>query len=75
MLWSVLQEFGAGRKRTLAGFRRSYERVTGNSFVPSSFYDRFNAELARMFCAVLRELMTKLAASGSALRRRAGRIP
>ena len=30
---------------------------------PTSFYDRFSTELARMFRAVLRELMTNLAAS------------
>ena len=52
-----------GRERTLVGLRRTYERVTGKSLVPSSFYDRFSKELARMFRAVLRELMTKLAAS------------
>lgn len=63
MLWTVLLGFGAGRERTLAGLRRTYERVTGKSLVPSSFYDRFSTELARMFRAVLRELMTKLAAS------------
>ena len=63
MLWTVLLGFGTGRERTLAGLRRTYERVTGKSLVPSSFYDRFNTELARMFRAVLRELMTKLAAS------------
>ena len=63
MLWTVLLGFGTGRERTLAGLRRTYERVTGKSLVPSSFYDRFSKELARMFRAVLRELMTKLAAS------------
>ena len=64
MLWTVLLGFGTGRERTLAGLRRTYERVTGKSLVPSSFYDRFSAELARMFRAVcLRELTTKLAAS------------
>ena len=63
MLWTVLLGFGTGGERTLAGLRRSYERVTGKSLVPSSFYDRFSTELARMFRAVLRELMTKLAAS------------
>ena len=61
MLWSVLLGFGTGRERTLAGLRRTYERVTWKSLVPSSFYDRFSTELARMFRAVLQELMTKLA--------------
>ena len=63
MLWLVLLEFGTGRERTLAGLRRTYERVTGKSLVPSSFYDRFSEELARVFRAVLRKLMTKLAES------------
>ena len=63
MLWTVLLGFGTGRERTLAGLRRTYEWVTGKSLLLSSFYDRFSKELARMFRAVLRELMTKLAAS------------
>ena len=49
MLWRVLLGFGTGRERTLAGVRRTYERVTGKSLVPSSFYDRFTTERARMF--------------------------
>ena len=63
MLWTVLLGFGTGGERTLAGLRRTYERVTGKSLVPWSFYDRFSTELARMLRAVLRELMTKLAAN------------
>ena len=63
MLWSVLLGFGTGRERTLEGVPRTYERVTGKSLVPSSFYDRFTKELARMFRAVLKELMSKLASS------------
>ena len=59
----LLLGFGTGRERTLAGLRRTYERATGKSLVPSSFYDRFSQELTRMFRAVLRELMRKLAAS------------
>ena len=45
MLWTVLLGFGTGRERTLAGLRRTYERVTDKSLVPSSFYDRFSIEL------------------------------
>ena len=63
MLWSVLLGFGTGRERTLASVRRTYERVTGKSLVPSSFYDRFTKELERMFPAVLKELMSKLASN------------
>ena len=49
MLWSVVLGFGAGGERTLAGFRRTCERVTGQSLAPSSFYDRFSEGLTRMF--------------------------
>ena len=55
--------FGTGAERTLAGLRRSYERATGKSLVPSSFYDRFTPGLARMSRAVLAQLMRKLASS------------
>ena len=60
---SCLGATATGRERTLVGLRRTSERVTGKSLVPSSFYDRFSKELARMYRAVLRESMTKLAAS------------
>ena len=63
MLWSVLLGFGTGRERTLAGVRRSCERVRRKSLVASSFYDGITEELARMFRAVLQELMSKLALS------------
>ena len=53
MFWCVVLGFGTGSERTLAGLRRSYERATGKSLVPSSFYDRFTPGLARMFRAVL----------------------
>ena len=53
MLWTVLLGFGAGRERTLAGLRRTYERVTGNSLVPSSFRQdgRSNARRTRTVSA------------------------
>ena len=63
MFWCVVLGFGTGAERTLAGLRRSYERATGKSLVPSSFYDRFTPGLARMFRAVLAQLMNKLASS------------
>ena len=63
MFWCVVLGFGTGAERTLAGLRRSYERATGKSLVSSSFYDRFTPGLARMFRAVLAQLMNKLASS------------
>jgi len=46
--WSLVLGFGAGRTRSLAGLRRSYERSTGQSIEESSFYDRFNAGLVAL---------------------------
>ena len=63
MFWCVVLGFGTGAERTLAGLRPSYERATGKSLVASSFYDRFTPGLARMFRAVLAQLMRKLASS------------
>ena len=63
MFWCVVLGFGTGAECTLAGLRRSYERATGKSLAPSSFYDRFTPELARMFRAVLAQLIKKLASS------------
>ena len=63
MLWTVLPGVGTGRERTLAGLRPTHERVKDKSLVPSSFCDRISRELARMFRAVLSELMTKRATS------------
>ena len=63
MFWCVVLGFGTGADRTLAGLRRSYERATGKSLVPSSFHDRFTPGLARMFRAVLAQLMRELASS------------
>ena len=63
LFWCDVLGFGTGAERTLAGLRRSYERATGKSLVPSSFYDRFTPELARMFRAVHAQLMKNLASS------------
>ena len=47
MLWTVLPGCGTGCERALAGLRRAYERVTGKSLVPSSFYERFSKRAGR----------------------------
>ena len=46
--WSLVLGFGAGRTRSLAGLRRSYERATGHTIEESSFYDRFKPGLVAM---------------------------
>ncbi|MCP5155746.1 MAG: hypothetical protein H6983_16375 [Ectothiorhodospiraceae bacterium] len=57
--------FGTGRERTLAGLRRAYQGVTGQSLVSSSFYDRFTAELTRLLRALVKELLVRLAKTGT----------
>jgi putative transposase len=46
LFWTLVLGFGAGRERTLAGLRRSFERATRTTLVPSAFYDRFTPQLA-----------------------------
>ncbi len=55
-LWTLVLGFGTGRVRTLAGLRRSYERATDESLVPSAFYDRFTLATVRFLRAVVAEL-------------------
>lgn len=39
--WTLVFGFSSGTTRTIAGLRRIYERATGQTLVPSAFYDRF----------------------------------
>ena len=43
--WTLVLGFGIGSVRNISGLRRAYQRSTGTTLVPSSFYDRFNARL------------------------------
>lgn len=61
MLWTLALGFSTGGARTLAGLRRAYERTTGVSLVPSSFYDRFTPALVRFLRRVVGELSRCLA--------------
>lgn len=45
--------FSIGRKRTIAGLRRAYERETGQTIEESSFYNRFTPGLARLLKMLL----------------------
>ena len=55
LFWTLVLGFGAGTQRTLASLRRAYEMETGDSLVPSSFYDRFTPTLVKFLrCAVAR---------------------
>ena len=43
--WTLVLGFGVGSTRKISGLRRAYQRSTGTTLVPSSFYDRFNDRL------------------------------
>ncbi len=61
LFWTIVLGFGAGGERQLAGLRRMYQKSTGTTLVPSSFYDRFTRSLAVLFRRVAGEMMEKLA--------------
>ena len=51
--WTLVLGFGVGSARKIAGLRRAYQRSTGTTLVPSSFYDRFNARLVAFLKAAV----------------------
>ena len=61
--WTVVLGFGAGKERTIAGLRRLYRELTGQTLVPSAFYDRFSGCLVRFLKAVLAELLASIGRS------------
>lgn len=48
LVWAVTLGFSSGPTRTIAGIRRAYETVSGESIAPSSFYDRFTPQFAEL---------------------------
>jgi hypothetical protein len=46
--WNLILGFGKAATRTISNLRRSYESVSGETLVPSAFYDRFNDGLVSM---------------------------
>ena len=53
LFWSVVLGFGDGRKRTLAGLRRAYEKATRQTIEESSFYTRFNGGFVKLLRSAL----------------------
>ena len=43
--WTLVLGFGVGSSRNISALRRAYQRVSGTTLVPSSFYDRFSPQL------------------------------
>ena len=61
LFWTVVLGFGAGKDRTLAGLRRTYEVAKGQRLVPSAFYGRFSKGFSRFLREVLSYLMDRVA--------------
>ncbi len=51
--WTLVLGFGIGSTRNISGLRRAYQRSTGATLVPSSFYDRFNTRLVAFLKAAV----------------------
>ncbi len=49
--WNLVLGFGKAATRTISNLRRSYESASGETLVPSAFYDRFDDELVSMLRA------------------------
>jgi putative transposase len=67
LVWTLVLGFGAGRVRTLAGLRRAFEQSTGVTVVPSSFYDRFTPQLARLLRKLLMQVIERTCGQDAAL--------
>jgi IS4 transposase len=67
LFWTLVLGFGGGGERTIAGLRRAFEVTTGQSLVPSAFYDRFTPALVAFLKSVVGYLLTKVAEPNRAL--------
>jgi hypothetical protein len=67
-VYALVFGFSTGSTRTIAGLRRSFERVTGIKLVPSAFYDRFTEPLVRLLERLVADSLTKLAQAKPKLR-------
>lgn len=63
LFWTLVLGFAAGGERTLAALRRCYERLSGVSLAPSSFYKRFSPALVRFLRQAFEEGLGKLQAA------------
>lgn len=66
--WTLVLGFGAGRSRTLASLRRTYEKTTGQTLEESSFYDRFTDGLVRLLKRAVAQALESAVGVGRALR-------
>ena len=59
-IWTLVLGFCVGDTRELSGLRRFYEKHTGQTLVPSSFYERFTSQLVEFLKALLGEVLTQM---------------
>ena len=50
LVWSFAFDFAAGERRTLAGFRRSYDSTADEPLSPGGYYQRLTPSLAEYLC-------------------------
>jgi len=58
--WTLVLGFGLGTDRTITALRCAYQRCTGVTLVPSSFYDRFTWDLVRFLKSALDRVLNDL---------------
>ena len=56
-VWTLVLGFGAGSERNVSSLRRSFQRASGRSLVPSSFYDRFTKSLVALLRGLIEHLL------------------
>lgn len=66
-VWTLVLGFGVGDTRELSGLRRFYEKHTGQTLVPSAFYDRFTASLVVFLKRLLGEVLSQMSGPQRAL--------
>lgn len=62
--WTLILGFGVGKDRSIAALRRTFQKVTGKTLVPSAFYDRFTPTFAKLMKKVLSEVLEKAGTLG-----------
>jgi len=66
-VWTLVLGFCVGSTRELSGLRRFYEKHTGQTLVPSSFYERFTGELVDFLQQLIGEVLSRMSEPGRPL--------
>jgi len=63
--WNLILGFGKAATRTISNLRRSYESASGETLVPSAFYDRFNDGLVSMLRSAIGHVLDSFQLAGA----------